>query len=119
MMAEAGVSGIECLDPPPLGNAELIEAKKPIGSRVFVKGNIDPVKVLLYGNIGAVEADARVKILEGKSGGSFILSTACSIVPHTPAENVDVLARIADELGSYRARDTNGHEPTVARDDCF
>ena len=37
----AGVSGIECLDPPPLGNVELAEAKARLGPAVFIKGNID------------------------------------------------------------------------------
>jgi len=49
MMVEAGVSGIECLDPPPLGDVDLEDAKKRVGGRVFIKGNLDPVNVLLRG----------------------------------------------------------------------
>jgi hypothetical protein len=42
-MAGSGASGIECLDPPPLGRVELEDAKARVGGRIFIKGNIDPV----------------------------------------------------------------------------
>ena len=101
MMAEAGVSGIECLDPPPLGNVELGEAKARLGGAVFIKGNIDPVNTLLFGTPAAVEADARRRIAAGMPGGGFILSTACSIAPRTTAANVELLAPLAAEAGRY------------------
>jgi MtaA/CmuA family methyltransferase len=98
MMVEAGISGIECLDPPPLGNVLLDEAKKRIGQRVFIKGNIDPVNVLLLGSIDAVRKDAAAKIEVGRPGGGYILSTACSIAPYTKRENIQVLAQVAEEM---------------------
>ncbi|MEX2116890.1 MAG: uroporphyrinogen decarboxylase family protein, partial [Bacteroidota bacterium] len=39
LMFESGVSGIECLDPPPLGNVELEEAKIRLRGRGFIMGN--------------------------------------------------------------------------------
>lgn len=101
MMVEAGISGLECLDPPPLGNVRLIEAKKRVGSNVFIKGNIDPVNVLLLGNEETVRKDAEYRISAGKSGGGYILSTACSIAPHTRRENIQLLARVANDVGRY------------------
>lgn len=101
MMVEAGASGIECLDPPPLGNVRLAEAKKRVGDKVFIKGNIDPVNVLLFGTEEAIKKDAEFRINVGKPGGGYILSTACSIAPHTKKENIQVLARVADEAGHY------------------
>lgn len=101
MMVEAGISGLECLDPPPLGNVRLIEAKKRVGSNVFIKGNIDPVNVLLLGNEETVQKDAQYRISAGKSGGGYILSTACSIAPHTKRENIQLLARVANDVGHY------------------
>ncbi|MCK4495042.1 MAG: hypothetical protein KAU91_01735, partial [Candidatus Aminicenantes bacterium] len=94
-------SGLECLDPPPLGNVRLAEAKRRVGSRIFIKGNIDPVNVLLYGTIETVKKDAKYRIKKGKPGGGFILSTACSIAPHTKRENIQVLAQVAEEAGYY------------------
>jgi MtaA/CmuA family methyltransferase len=101
MMAESGISGLECLDPPPLGNVRLEDAKKRIGDIVFIKGNIDPVNVLLQGDLESVEQDARKRIEIGKPGGGFILSTACSIAPHTKKENIQVLSQVAEKEGYY------------------
>ncbi len=50
LMAGSGASGIECLDPPPLGRVDLGDAKARVGSRIFIKGNVDPVHVLLAGD---------------------------------------------------------------------
>jgi len=102
-MVEAGFSGIECLDPRPLGNVELGEAKKRVGHRVFIKGNLDPVNVLLRGSKEEVRREARRALEAGKPGGRYILSTACSIAPHTPRENVQVLIEVVEEAGFYRS----------------
>ncbi len=101
MMVEAGFSGIECLDPPPLGTVELEEAKQRIGGAVFIKGNIDPVHILLKGDVQTVLQDARARLRVGRPGGRFILSSACSIAPYTPRENVEVLIRVVEEAGRY------------------
>lgn len=101
MMVESGISGLECLDPPPLGDVRLEEAKKRVGNKVFIKGNIDPVNTLLMGKLEDVEKDAMQRVDAGKPGGGFILSTACSIAPHTKREHVQVLARVAEERGYY------------------
>ncbi len=101
MMVEAGFSGIECLDPPPLGDSDLADAKRRVGTKVFIKGNIDPIHVLLVGSPGTVAADARSRLEIGKPGGRYVLSTACSIAPHTPPQNVRLLAEVAEENGRY------------------
>lgn len=101
LMAGSGVSGIECLDPPPLGRVDLEDAKKRIGDRIFIKGNIDPVHVLLAGGTDRVRADARRRIATGMPGGGYILSTACSIAPATPREHVLVLGEVAEAAGAY------------------
>ena len=101
LMAETGASGIECLDPPPLGRVDLEDAKRRVGGRIFIKGNIDPVHVLLAGDVESVRADARRRVAAGKPGGRYILSTACSIAPRTPRDNVAVLAHVAEEHGRY------------------
>lgn len=101
MMVEAGFSGLECLDPRPLGDVDLADAKRRIGREAFIKGNIDPIHVLLSGSLETVEKDARSRLEIGKPGGEYILSTACSIAPRTPPENIRVLAEIAADAGRY------------------
>jgi hypothetical protein len=101
MMAESGVSGIECLDPPPIGNVRLDDAKERVGDKIFIKGNIDPINVLLQGSEEDVKRDAKRRIEVGKPGGGYILSTACSIAPYTKRENVQILIEAIEETGYY------------------
>jgi hypothetical protein len=101
MMVEAGFAGLECLDPPPLGNVELADAKRRLAGKAFIKGNMDPVNVLLAGTREEVREDALERLRVGMPGGGYILSTACSIAPRTAKENVEVLAEVAAEAGVY------------------
>jgi uroporphyrinogen-III decarboxylase len=101
LMAGSGASGIECLDPPPLGRIDLADAMARVGGRIFIKGNIDPVHTLLAGDIDRVRSDAQLRIAVGKPGGRYILSTACSIAPHTPPENVALLHEAVEAWGAY------------------
>ncbi len=101
LMMQTGTNGIDTLDPPPLGTVELAEAKKILSGRTFIKGNIDPVNTLLKGNLEQVKADVRRRLEIGKPGGGYILSSACSVAPHTPPENIELLAQLAEEFGGY------------------
>jgi len=104
MMIDTGISGLECLDPPPLGNVELEDAKRRIGHRAFIKGNIDSVNVLLHGSLEDVRVEARHRLEIGMPGSGFILSTACSIAPHVPRENIQVLVEVVEQYGYYRLK---------------
>lgn len=100
-MAESGASGLECLDPPPLGNVELPVAVERLGQRMFIKGNIDSVNTLLQGSEEDLFKDVKERIEIGKAGRGFILSTACSIAPRVKQERVQLLTRLAEEYGTY------------------
>jgi hypothetical protein len=92
LLADTGVNGIETLDPPPLGTVDLAEAKRLLHDRLFIKGNIDPVNTLLRKSRDAARLDVVRAHETGREGGQFILSTACSVAPRTPRENVRLLA---------------------------
>lgn len=98
---DTGFDGIECLDPPPLGNVELADAVRRIGHRAFIKGNIDPVHTLLKGTPDQVRADVIRRIEIGMQAPGFILSTACAIAPDTPAGNVMLLRELVERYGRY------------------
>jgi len=98
LMFEAGISGIECLDPPPLGNVELSNAFERIGSRGFIKGNIDSVNTLLNGEREDIISDVKKRLMIGKKGDGFILSTACSIAPDVKRENILLLRNIIESV---------------------
>jgi hypothetical protein len=91
LMAATGTDGIDTLDPPPLGNVELADAKRRIGTRLFIKGNLDPVNIILNGTPEIVYRAALRCLEAGAPGGGYILSSACSIPPHAPPENILML----------------------------
>lgn len=101
LMAETGTDGIDTLDPPPLGDVELGEAKRRVGRRLFLKGNVDPVNTVLRGTPEACFRDAQARIRVAMPGGGYVLSTACSVPPRAPPENVVQLAAAAEEVGWY------------------
>ena len=92
LMIASGADGIECLDPPPLGNIELGEAIGLIGGRCFVKGNVDSVNCLLRGSPDEIRADVRARLEAGRASPGFILSTACSIAPGVKREHVMMMS---------------------------
>jgi uroporphyrinogen decarboxylase len=99
LVAETGTDGIDTLDPPPLGDVELADAKRRVGGWLFLKGNVDPVGTVLLGTPEAVLADARRRIETAAPGGGYVLSTACSVPPGAPPDNIRALRTAVDELG--------------------
>jgi hypothetical protein len=98
LMMETGTDGIDTLDPPPLGNVELAEAKRRIGGKLFIKGNMNSVALLAYTTKEQVIAEASECIRIGKVGGGYILSTACSVAPRVEPWKLELLEPLAEEL---------------------
>jgi hypothetical protein len=101
LMAATGTNGIDTLDPPPLGTVDLAEAKRLTAGRLFLKGNIDPVNTMLNATRDEVLAAARERICVAGPGGGYVLSTACSVAPATPPDNILALAEAAERFGRY------------------
>lgn len=102
LMVQTGTQGIECLDPFPLGNVDLNTAIGEIGDKAFIKGNLDSVNELLYRTPDEVMEIARKRIEIGmKCEKGFILSTACSVAPGVPPENIRVLYDAVERYGRY------------------
>jgi hypothetical protein len=96
LIAETGTDGLDTLDPPPIGTVDLADAKARLGGarpRLFIKGNVDPVNTVWRGTPDVCYRDARARIAIAAPGGGYILSTACSVPPHAPPENILQLAR--------------------------
>jgi uroporphyrinogen decarboxylase len=101
LLEETGTGGIDTLDPPPLGDVDLADAKQRVGTRLFLKGNVDPVHTVLRGTPAECREDARRRLAIAMEGGGYILSTACSVPPHAPPENVNALSLAAEDYGRY------------------
>jgi MtaA/CmuA family methyltransferase len=92
LMIQSGISGIECLDPPPLGNVDLEEAVRLLNGKIFIKGNVDPVNTLLRGNPEKVRQDVgEVLDRAGHDMSGFILSSACSVAPPVNPDNIKLM----------------------------
>jgi uroporphyrinogen decarboxylase len=100
LMADTGIDGIDTLDPPPLGSVDLADAKRRVGQRLFFKGNIDPVNTLLKKSRDEVRRDAMERLRVGSVGGGYILSSACSVSPRVPPENLVVLVEASEAFAA-------------------
>lgn len=80
---------------------DLGQAKRKIGDRVCLMGNVDPVGVFLEGSPGDVE-EAAIKCIKvaGENGG-FILGAGCEVPRDTPPENIFRFVQTAREHGRY------------------
>jgi uroporphyrinogen decarboxylase len=95
MMIQCGLNGLECLDPPPLGNVDLKEAVETLNGSLFIKGNVDPVNTLLRGTPDTITRDV-TQILEtaGHTMGGFILSSACSVAPPVKPDHMKLMVEL-------------------------
>jgi uroporphyrinogen decarboxylase len=88
LLCGAGVTGIECLDPPPLGDVDINEAVEMLKDKIFIKGNVDPVNTLLRGDSRKIDEDIGRILAAAENMKGFILSSACSVAPPTPPDNL-------------------------------
>ncbi len=101
LMEQTHTMGIDTLDPHPLGNVELADAKNGVGQRLFLKGNMNSVAILDYTTKDEVIAEASERITIGKPGGGYILSSACSIAPRVEPWKIELLTPLSEEIGRY------------------
>ena len=90
MMVQAQVSGIECLDPPPLGNVDLRDAVRLLNGKIFIKGNVDPVNTLLRGDADKIIPPAlQMKMAErAKAHITHVNGSHPSMIEHPEAPEV-------------------------------
>ena len=85
-----------------LDNCEnLREATEIMCEKVFISGNVDPVDVMLLGDIDAV-VEAVKKAVEKGSGNpsGYMLLTGCQVPIGTPKENIDAYIYAARKYGA-------------------
>lgn len=102
LMVETHIDGLDTLDPPPLGNSLLEEAKRDVGQKVFLKGNMNSVELLLAKSEQEVVAEASRCLNAAREGGGYILSTACSVAPRVEPWKLEMLVPLAASTASYQ-----------------
>ena len=81
-----------------IGNdTNLQEARRMLGNRVCLSGNVDPVKVLLQGSPRDVANAVKQCIRDAGEDGGFIVNTGECVCRDTPPENLEAFVRAASE----------------------
>ncbi len=80
---------------------DLAHVKRAYGRRIALKGNVDPLGVLLRGRPHDVAKHVKRCIDAAAEGGSYILGTADSTVIGTPPENIHAFVEAGMEYGRY------------------
>ena len=91
IVADVAVAGADIMDID--HQVDPLQALASAGPRMSVRGNIDPVGVLLYGTPEMVEARVRAVMRQMAGRGPFILGSGCDVPPDTPSANIDALVR--------------------------
>lgn len=79
----------------------LKQAKKKVGDKVVLKGNIDSVGVMERGSSHSIKAVVKKCMGDAKENGNYILSNGDSIPRATPTENVKNLVIFGKKYGAY------------------
>jgi uroporphyrinogen decarboxylase len=74
---------------------DMAVAKRLIGDRVAVVGNVHTVTELLQGTPESVAASAQRCIDDAGYGGGFLLGSGCIVPRYAPLENVQAMVRVA------------------------
>lgn len=78
---------------------DLETARRAIGDRVSLIGNLDPTGVLLRGSVAEVRRQSERCLAVAGDGGGFVLGTGCFVAWETPLENLRSMVRAAREHG--------------------
>ena len=102
--AGLGLDGLNVLEPPPIGDCVLADAKRRIGDRVCLIGNIQ-YDDLARGTPAQIERLVADAIAAGAPGGGFILSPCASPyerpLPARAAANLVHYLKCAHRFGRY------------------
>lgn len=80
---------------------DIKQFKQDFGDRIVPMGNVKAVATLFQGSEDEVRAEARECMEAAAPGGGYILSADCAVPRDTPPANVQVMAEVIKEMGSY------------------
>ena len=98
---ELGMSLWETVSEPPQGDNDLAEAKRVLGDRVCLLGNLDQLRFLKTATPAEVDIKAREIMRTGKPGGRYLFAASDFLEKDTPLENVRAMLRAAEEESVY------------------
>jgi len=99
--ADTDLDSMEPLEEAPTGNVDLAEARKRIGNKISLKGNLNTTNFMMTATPEQVEEKCKRAIdVAGKDGG-FILSTGDQCGRDTPDANIFKMIEVAKTYGKY------------------
>ncbi len=99
--AETDVDVMEPMEEPPGGNVDIAEAKRRVGDRLCIKGNINTFNFMLNATPAEVEEKCKRLIDAAAEGGGFVLSTGDQCGRDTPHANLFKMVEVAKTYGKY------------------
>lgn len=99
--AETELDSMEPLEELPTGNVDLVEAKRRVGDKLCLKGNLNTTELMLRASPEQVEEKCKKAIDAAGINGGFILSTGDQCGRDTPDANIFKMVEVAKTYGKY------------------
>ncbi len=98
---ETDVDVMEPMEEPPGGDVDLAEAKRRVGKKLCIKGNINTFQFMMTATPAQVEEKCKRLIDAAAADGGFILSTGDQCGRDTPHANLFKMVEVARTYGVY------------------
>ena len=98
--SEMGVDAIEPLERPPFGDVDLREAKRLVGDRMFLSGNI-PSQNFLFMSREQVRQSVKEAISTAAAGGGFTLRPAAGSAGTNSVQDAEQMIKYLDNIEAY------------------
>ncbi len=99
-MSEMGIDAIEPLEAPPMGDVDLAEAKRRVGDRMLLSGDIPSLRFLTMTR-EEVRQSVKEAIRQGAPGGGFTLRTTSANAATGSAKNKEQMIKILQNIEVY------------------
>ena len=98
---ETDVDVMEPMEEPPGGDVDIAEAKRRVGSKLCIKGNINTFGFMLKATPDEVREKCKRLIDAAAADGGFVLSTGDQCGRDTPHANLFAMVEVAQTYGKY------------------
>lgn len=118
-LAGLGIDALDPLEAPPWGDCDLAEARRRIGDRVCLVGNLDDMEVVEKRSAEEVRRMARACLEKAGPGGFLLGGTASGTYTEAGARNFMALVEVAEEYRKIRRRrsgetEKRGERPSLS-----
>ncbi len=92
---------MEPMEEPPGGDVDLKEAKRRVGNKLCIKGNINTFNFMMNATPEQVEEKCKRAIDDAAADGGYVLSTGDQCGRDTPHANLFKMVEVAKTYGKY------------------